>query len=129
MGDIMLARRLGLLADVLSDRLRVKIREEIGGAYSPSAGSAPFDTYPGYGYLTALLTVEPAQATKIADAVEQIATDLAEHGVTDEELNRAKRPLLTKLHESARTNAYWLENVLSRAQGKPAVLGWDVPFR
>ena len=52
------------------------------------------------------------------------ATDLQAHGVTADELARAKQPLLTALRESARTNAYWLSAVLTRAQSKPAVLDW-----
>ncbi len=32
--------------------------------------------------------------------------------------------MLTALRESARTNQYWLGNVLSRAQEKPEVLDW-----
>ena len=51
--DVKRARRLSLLASVLNDRLRVKVREEIGGTYSPNAGSNASDTFPGYGYIQA----------------------------------------------------------------------------
>jgi zinc protease len=49
---------------------------------------------------------------------------LAAKGVTDEELDRSKKPVLTQLRESARTNQYWIGNVLNRAQEKPEVLDW-----
>lgn len=121
--DAHIARRLSLLASVMTDRLRVKIREEMGGTYSARARSFASDTFPAYGYLNTNIDIDPATAVKIRDAVNAIATDLANNGVTEDELNRAKLPLMTSLRESARTNAYWL-NVLGRAQEKPIVLDW-----
>lgn len=121
--DVSRARRLSLLANVLADRLRVKVREELGGAYSPGAGSSTGDVYPGYGFLTANVTVDPARAKEIADVTVALADDLHRHGVTEEELGRAKQPVLTAVRESVRNNAYWL-GVLGRAQEKPEVLDW-----
>ena len=118
------ARRLSLLAAVLGDRLRVKIREEIGGTYSPSAGSNASDTFPGYGYIQAGCVVDPALAAKISDLIVAIGDDLAQNGVTEDELVRAKQPVLTAARESLRTNNYWGGNVLARAQEKPEVLDW-----
>jgi zinc protease len=117
-------RRLTLLAAVLNDRLRVKVREEIGATYSPRAGSNASETSPGYGYVSASVDVDPAMAPKIADLVISVADDLARKGVTEEELDRARRPMLTAIQESIRTNGYWLNGVLARAQEKPAVLEW-----
>ncbi|MBI2814672.1 MAG: insulinase family protein [Opitutae bacterium] len=122
--DVKRARRLNMLASVLNDRLRVKIREEIAGTYSPSAGSNASDTFPGYGYIQAGCVVDPAMAGKITDLIVAIGHDLATNGVTDEELNRARQPALTAAKESLRTNNYWGGNVLARAQEKPEVLGW-----
>ncbi|MCX6954220.1 MAG: insulinase family protein, partial [Verrucomicrobia bacterium] len=122
--DIRATRRLTLLAEVLSDRLRTKVRQELGDAYSPGAGSNSGDLYPGYGYVIAGTTVEPSKTKKIGDIITALAADLAEKGVTEDELERAKKPILTSLRESARTNGYWLGAVLSRAQEKPEVLDW-----
>ena len=117
-------RRLALLAAVFNDRLRVKVREEIGATYSPRAGSNASDVFPGYGYFSANVDVDPPMAAKIAELVASVADDLARNGVTEEELNRAKQPVLTAIQESLRTNGYWLNTVLARAQEKPAVLQW-----
>jgi zinc protease len=122
--DVQRARRLSLLAGVLNDRLRVKIREEIGGTYSPSAGSNAGEVFPGYGYLQAGCVVDPAQAAKIQDMIVAIGDDLATKGVTDDELTRTRQPVLTAAKESLRTNGYWGANVLARAQEKPEVLDW-----
>ena len=120
-----LARRLRLLTDVFADRLRVKIREEMGGTYSPNAAPDLSDAYPGYGFIVADATVAPDQARKIADAIKAVAGSLQHDGVTEEELVRAKQPVLTKLRESARTNGYWLASVLAAAQEFPQKLDWS----
>ncbi len=123
--EIHRARRLNMLAEVLNDRLRLKVREELGDAYSPGAGSAASDTYPGYGYIQAGVAIDPPRARQVADIIVEIADELATSGVTEDELERAKQPVLTSLRESARTNQYWLTAVLSRAQEKPEVLEWS----
>lgn len=122
--DVKRARRLNMLNSIFSDRLRVRIREELGGTYSPRANISLSDTFPGYGYITTAIDVDPPTADKIANAVIAVANDLATKGVTAEELERARLPILTAQRESLRTNAYWLGNVLSRAQEKPQVLDW-----
>jgi zinc protease len=122
--DVRLARRLTLLAEILSDRLRVKIREEMGDAYSPRAGSAPSDTYTHYGFLLAHVTIDPAQAQKIVDTILALAADLQKKGATPDELDRAKMPILTELRESARTNPYWLSAVIGSCQEYPQRLDW-----
>jgi zinc protease len=114
-----------LLAGVFADRLRVKIREEMGGTYSPSAAADLSDTYPGYGYLIADATVAPDQTRIVADAIKGVAAALQKDGVTEEELVRAKQPILTALRESARTNPYWLGSVLASAQEFPEKLDWS----
>ena len=122
--DIRRTRRLTMLASVFSDRLRVKIREEMGGTYSPRAGSSTSDTFTGYGYITSSIDVDPATAAKVREAVVDLADDLARNGVTTEELERARLPARTSTRESLRTNSYWLQSVLARAQEKPEVLDW-----
>jgi zinc protease len=122
--DVRRARRLQLLADVFSDRLRVKIREQLGGAYDPEAGSEPSDTFTDYGMIIAEVVVAPNRAAELAQAIQAIAADLQANGVTPDELKRAKEPILTALRESARTNPYWLTAVLSRCQEFPQRLDW-----
>ncbi len=122
--DVRRNRRLSLLASIFNDRLRVKVREEIGGTYSPRAGSNSSDTFPGYGYFGASIDIAPSDAAKMAALVTDIADNLATHGVTAEELERARLPLLTTLKETLRNNGYWLSAVLARAQEKPEVMDW-----
>ncbi len=122
--DITRTRRLNILADILGDRLRRTVREELGGSYSPGAASMPSDTYRDYGFLFARLTLEASDVERIRPAVLAAAADLFEHGVTEDELERAKLPVLTALRESERTNAYWLNAVLGTSQEQPQRLDW-----
>jgi hypothetical protein len=58
-----------LLAAILTDRLRIKVREELGGSYGPQAENIGSDTFPGYGYMAASIDVAPAEAEKISNLV------------------------------------------------------------
>jgi zinc protease len=122
--DVRRGRRLNMLGEVFNDRLRLKVREELGDAYSPGVGSAASDIFPGYGYFQSSVTIDPPRAAQVADIIVSIAADIAEKGITEDQLERAKKPVLTTLRESARTNGYWLGSVLSRAQERPEVLDW-----
>ncbi len=120
--DVSRESRLSVLAAVFSDRLRVKVREEIGGTYSPWAESLASETFPGYGYLHANVDVDPAMAGKISELVISIADDLATNGVTEDELKRAREPWITAIQQLLRSNSYWLNRVLARAQERPEML-------
>ncbi len=122
--DIHRTRRLGLLADVFGDRLRIKLREQLGGAYNPQAASQPSDTFTDYGLLVSEVIVAPARAGEIAQSIRTIATNLQTQGVTADELERAKKPVLTALRDSANTNQYWIGAVLGSCQEFPQRLQW-----
>ena len=38
-------RRLSLLSEIFGDRLRLRLREQLGDAYAPQAASLPSDAY------------------------------------------------------------------------------------
>ena len=122
--DIHIVRRLSVLTEILNDRLRLKIREELGDSYSPSASSSPSDTFREYGFSTVLVSVDPAKAKIVVDAVAEIADDLAKNGVNEDELDRAKKPILTSLREAGRNNQYWIYAVLGSVQEFPQRLDW-----
>jgi zinc protease len=122
--DIQRTRRLGLLGQVFDDRLRVKIREQLGGAYSPDAESEPSETFTDYGLMLTELVVAPERAAEIAQSIRGVADDMARNGVTLDQLTRAKEPVLTGIRTSARTNPYWLTAVVGSCQEFPQRLDW-----
>jgi zinc protease len=121
--DVHRARRLNLLGEILADRLRVKVREQLGSTYAPNVRSAASDVFPGYGYITSITVVDPEKVQEIEDVVVKVAADISTGGITQDELDRTKNPTMTAIRESERTNAYWL-TVLAKAQEDPEVLDW-----
>lgn len=120
--DYRRCRRLNLLADVFTDRLRVKIREELGESYSPDVSLSSSSGYRNRGFIDAYLLVDPAKAAVIEEAVLTISEALRTGGITEDELKRARLPLLTAIRESSRSNAYWIGAVLEHCQGEPRLL-------
>jgi zinc protease len=115
------ARQLSILSDVLQLRLNDEIREKQGLAYSPRAGSTSSDTYAGYGYISVTAETPPSALPKLFDTVDAIAADLRDTPISEDELNRARRPALERIMRSKADNGYWLTQ-LSQAQTNPATL-------
>ena len=115
------ARQLSILADVLQLRLNDEIREKQGLAYSPSAGSTASSVFPGYGYVAVTAETPPAALPKLFETVDAIAADLRDNPVSEDELNRARRPAVERLRRNMADNGYWLTQ-LSQAQSDPAGL-------
>ena len=122
--DISRTRRLSLLAAVLDDRMRVRIREDLGEVYSIRASNMPSDTFNHFGVLRVITVSNPPQADRVAKLVKEIAGELQSGGVTADELDRALRPLLTGLKDWVRNNRYWLETVMASSQEYPQRLVW-----
>jgi len=119
--DALVRRQLNLLGRIVSDRLRVEVREKLGVAYSPSAGSQASDVYPGVGFMLMNAAAEPARAQEVLDACLGVAGALASGGVTAEELERARAPTLATLRDQMRNNGFWL-SVLDDNQTRAAAL-------
>ncbi|MBB5346333.1 insulinase family protein [Desulfoprunum benzoelyticum] len=124
--DIHRNRRLHMLASVLDDRLRKVIREKLGATYSPQVFSSASRVYPHYGMLMVQMVVQPGQEKKVGDEVLRIADDLRRGGVTEEELERAKAPMMTSLKDAVRSNGYWLSSVLTQSTAHPQQLTWPL---
>ena len=122
--DISRTRRLSLLAAVLDDRMRVRIREDLGEVYSIQASNRPSDTFNHFGVLRVITVSNPPQADRVAKLVKEIAGELQSGGVSADELDRALRPLLTGLKDWVRNNRYWLETVMASSQEYPQRLAW-----
>jgi zinc protease len=101
----------------------------MGASYSSYAYNAPSRAYDGYGLLNAVVQTDPQDTDDIIRALKYIADDLAAHGVTEDELNRAIKPILASIEEQIKTNPYWLDSVLKRASRYPAQLDWCRSFQ
>jgi zinc protease len=112
------ARTLRVLAQVLELRLIDDLRETMGATYSPQAAAAASLTYPGYGYVYATAEVPPGKLDAFFEDADKIATALRQAPPSEDELERARKPLVENLMRLRQTNEYWLEQ-LSGAQADP----------
>ena len=114
-------RNLNFLGEVVADRMRVVVREKLGASYSPGATAESSQVFHGIGVVVMQAAGDPAGADTLVDACMEVARDLAENGVSAEEVTRLAEPLLKQLRDAKRTNGYWLGG-LSSAQRKPQTL-------
>ncbi len=115
-------RRLNVLAAIYGDRLREEIREKLGASYSPAAAASGSDALEGVGYVVGQSVGKPEDLDRLLTTMRDLATKFAESGATDDELDRALKPVLSQLRKSLRDNSYWLGTVLSQSQEDPARL-------
>jgi zinc protease len=119
--DIERMRRFMFLAEVLRDRLRLEVREKLGAAYAPTAGVDQSRVLPGVGMLLVQALTEPGAAEELQAACFGVTDALAKDGVTQEEVDRLREPVLKRLRDTRRENGWWV-GLLAEAQRRPAVL-------
>jgi zinc protease len=124
--DFRTSRKLQILSNVLNDRLRKKIREDLGATYGPEVDAWGSEIWSDYGYLFVAIETSPKQAARVAKLTRKIAEDIARKGITDEEFNRALGPQIATLDQQLRDNQYWTYHILAKLQEDPARLQWPL---
>jgi zinc protease len=127
--EISRTRRLSVLADVFSERLRQRIREKLGASYSPYAFNRASRAYPGYGVFQAYVSVAPKQTDAVLTEIKTIAGDLARKPIAADELMRVVDPMLTSIKELRQTNGYWLNSVMTGSVRHPQQFEWARSFQ
>jgi zinc protease len=102
------ARTLDLLGAVYQLRLNDRFREAEGVTYSPQAGHSASDVFDGFGYFFGRIEAAPADLPRFFGAAQEIADSLRDRPVTDDELVRARRPLLEQIQRVRAGNEWWL---------------------
>jgi len=98
---------------VMREQLAEKLRGS-GTIYASYAGNLPSLVF-DYGYLQAMAQLPAGAGGKFRDTVAEIARDLKDGKLTEDDLARAKNPALAQLRRSRESNDYWL-SVLDGAQ-------------
>ncbi|MGX7894440.1 M16 family metallopeptidase [Tsuneonella sp. HG222] len=119
--DLRSVQERELLSAVLTLRLIDEIREKLGATYTPQSFSFASPVYAGYGHLTALAPADPKQMDLVTSTIRTIAAGLAASPPSEDELVRARGPLLERYQRDERANASWAASV-ARAQSDPEVL-------
>lgn len=121
-------RRLNVLSQIFSEKMRENIREKLGATYSPYAYNLSSRAYRGYGVFNTVVDVDPSASDRVVTEVKNIAQTLKTNGVTEKELHMALDPVLTRINDLVRTNEYWLQSVLKQSREFPQQLDWCRTF-
>ena len=124
--DYHTSRQLEVLSEILNDRLRIKIREELGATYGPLQQVWGSEVWRNYGYILVEIETAPKMAERVATLTRTIATDLATKGITTDEFERVMEPRRANLRQVLRNNTYWAGHILSRMQEKPGRVDWPI---
>lgn len=117
--DVKAEATMSILANVLRLKITERVREELGAAYAASAVSDMSPTFRDLGSFTAFAEVETDNVDQILALIEDLGKSLAnDDGVTEDDLLRARKPLLELLENETSTNAYWVR-ALASAQTNP----------
>ncbi|HEU4643678.1 MAG TPA: insulinase family protein [Gemmatimonadaceae bacterium] len=111
---------LNALAQVLQRRLTERLREEMGGTYSPSVGTA-LTTHPLTRYeITVAFGSAPERVDELTRAVLATIHDLQQKGPTAQEVHDVAEQQERGRETGLRQNGYWLSMLASYARE-----GWD----
>ncbi len=106
-GDRREARRVSLMGEVLSLRVLEEIREKQALSYSPISNTNSSDVFKDYGYAMIAAEVDAAKLAEFYAAVDKVVASFSETPVTEDELTRARAPVIERLRRSQAGNGYW----------------------
>jgi zinc protease len=112
-------RKLNLLGQILNERTRLLIREKLSLSYSPSASHSVNKEFKNSGYFQFSADIEPKNEELTKSSFESIIKDIFENGVIQEDIDGAKKPALTQIRTSLKSNSYWLDRVLTYSTTEP----------
>jgi zinc protease len=106
-------RVLGVLSEVMKNRLTDRLRVALGATYSPSADSASSEVFQHYGFLDAVVETPVDKVPGFYAELDKIVADLKAAPVSADELERAKGPRIEQRIKAQQTNGYWSAALLS----------------
>lgn len=109
---------LGLLRGVYSLKATDRFREDEGATYSAIVSNQASQIFEDFGFLWVGLDVDRSDIPAMYEITDEIAAAMAAGEITEDELQRARQPILERLEEGQESNGYWLAN-LSRSQTEP----------
>ena len=117
--DIQTFRRANFLAASLAERIRLRLRDELGVAYAPNATYVLREGVDSFAYFLVSAEIAADQIVPAAAAIKSEVESIRSHGFSDDEFARVRQPFLRQRVDDLRTNAYWCYTVLDDAQQRP----------
>jgi zinc protease len=102
------------MGDILQDRLRETMREELGGTYGVSVGPG-YQKFPKGEYQVQVqFGSDPARIDELVKAMLEQIEKLKAEGPTAKQVADVKETMLRDLETSTRTNGFYLTNISAR---------------
>lgn len=115
------SRAQALLRAVFDLKLTERLREREGFTYSAYNADTASDVYPGYGYLYAGADVRVDDIDATYAVIEEIAADMAAGRISEDEVLRARQPILQQIENAFENNGAWM-HWLAQSWDDPADL-------
>ncbi|QNL19592.1 insulinase family protein [Hyphobacterium sp. CCMP332] len=106
--DVHVSRTIRLMRAVLALKLTERLREGEAFTYSASSSNVESFYHPDYGYLYVGADVRVENIDPVYEAIGLIAADMVNGEITDDEMLRARRPLLEQIQNAFESNGVWL---------------------
>lgn len=104
-------RRLQVLTSIVREKLFDGLRAVLGESYSPSVRLILNPDFKNAAYISATSAGVQGNREKVSAAMESICNGIGQGNITDEDVERALRPIITASEKNLRTAAYWINNL------------------
>ena len=111
---------LDLLAAVFEDALRHRIRNELGKTYDPSVETMMPD-HADQGVLAADFSSQPGDVDTLIKEAQSLAQKLAAGGITAEEVEAVRQPLLTSFAARRNHRSWWAAALSGSAKNPESI--------
>jgi zinc protease len=106
--DIRRSRIIRLMRAVMALKLTERLREGEAFTYSASSSNVESFYHPDFGYLYVGADIRAENIDAVYEAIGLIAADMANGEIEDDELLRARRPLIEQIQNAFESNPAWL---------------------
>jgi zinc protease len=116
------------MIDLFQLKLTETLREQLGGAYSPSAGGAP-NRIPIQDYtINISYSSSPANVDKLSASVLALIDSMKRVAPTAADLDKVKEGILRSREIDLKQNSYWLTSIRQRDQAGEDIAGIMEPY-
>ncbi|WP_205598419.1 M16 family metallopeptidase, partial [Caulobacter sp. 17J65-9] len=98
---------LGVVAEILAEQLRLRVRERLGMTYAPEVSTAMPDNA-DQGMLVAAVEARPGDLDAVVAQVREAAAALARGEITAKQLEAARTPMLAQMRTDLASNELWV---------------------
>jgi zinc protease len=97
-----------IATQIFQNRLIDQFRIAEGASYALQGDVELSREVPGYGYAYFYVETDPAKVARFYALVDETANDLRSHDVSEDELARAREPIIETLKHQQQSNEYWI---------------------